>query len=184
MAHPRHPPIEVTPQVLYPLFLICDSCHKRLVNILCKIFLERKQTIFANSLGKLTFSIILISDFSRAPLGMGNGFIADAQITGTSKYTFAWHDADAWSWDNARLKITGNRWCSKQPLNYADYVQVDFKEVITLTGVATQGDDNHAGNYVKKYYLEVSNDGTTFTDVPSSDCGTREVRFIATILLL
>ena len=125
--------------------------------------------------------MILISDFSRAPLGMGNGLIADAQITGTSQYTPAGHD-DAWSWNNARLKLLGNRWCSKQPLNYADYVQVDFKEVITLTGVATQGDDNYYANYVKEYYLEVSNDGTTFTDVSFSECSTREVRFMTTIL--
>ena len=161
-------------------FFICDSRYKRLVNILCKIFLESKETIFAKSLGKLTFLMVLISDFSRAPLGMGNGFIADAQINGTSIYL----GDDNWSWNNARLKLLGNRWCSKQPLNYADYVQVDFKEVITLTGVATQGDDNYDGNYVKKYYLEVSYDGTTFTDVSSSECGTREVRFMATILHL
>ena len=126
--------------------------------------------------------MILISDFSRAPLGMGNGFIADAQVTGTSQFTDGIADDDTWSWDNARLKVTGNRWCSKQPLNYADYVQVDFKEVITLTGVATQGDDSYASNYVKKYYLEVSNDGTTFTDVSSSECSTREVRFMTTFL--
>ena len=128
--------------------------------------------------------MIFISDFSRTPLGMGNGFIADSQITGTSKFTLAGHDADEWSWVNARLKLTGNRWCSKLPLNYGDYVQVDFKEVVTLTGVATQGDDNHGPNYVKEYYLEVSFDGTTFTDVTSSECGSREVRFMATILQL
>ena len=113
---------------------------------------------------------------------MGNGFIADAQITGTSKYPGSLR-ADKWNWVYARLKLLGNRWCSEKPLNYSDYVQVDFKEVITLTGVATQGDDNHADNYVKTYYLEVSNDGTTFTNV-SSKCGIFEVRFIATILLL
>ena len=108
---------------------------------------------------------------------MGSGFIADAQITGTSKYTSAGHDADKWSWDNARLKITGNRWCSKVPINYNDYVQVDFKEVITLTGVATQGDDSYAQSYVKKFYLEVSCDGTAYTDV-ADKFGTGQVRFI------
>ena len=109
---------------------------------------------------------------------MGNGFIADSQITGTSKHTSAGHDADAWSWDNARLKLLGNRWCSKFPTNYADYVQVDFKEVITLTGVATQGDDSFSNNYVKKYYLEVSYNGIVYADV-ADKCGTRQVSFIA-----
>ena len=120
---------------------------------------------------------------------MGNGLIADAQITGTSMYT---------SWVLARLKLPNIQWCSKNPVNYADYVQaksawvlmikhnkikyqanliVDFKEVITLTGVATQGDAVSPHYYVKKYYLEVSYDDIVYTDV-ADKCGTREVRLL------
>ena len=104
---------------------------------------------------------------------MSNGFIKNDQITATSKFA-----ADYYGY-TARLKLTGIRWCSVikysgAPVNYSEYVQVDFKSVVTLTGVATQGDDNYAANYVKKYYLEVSMDGSQYSDVNGSD-GNRQV---------
>ena len=98
---------------------------------------------------------------------MTNGFIKNDQITATSQY----RDYSPYT---ARLKLTGIRYGSKQPLNYNDYVQVDFKSVVTLTGVATQGDDSYSSNYVKKYYLQVSLDGSTYSDV-SRVGGIREV---------
>ena len=98
---------------------------------------------------------------------MTNGFIKNDQITATSQY-------NDYSPNAARLKLTEIRYCSKQPLNYNDYVQVDFKSVVTLTGVATQGDDSYPSNYVKKYYLQVSLDGSQYSDV-SGVGGIREV---------
>ena len=99
---------------------------------------------------------------------MTNGFIKNDQITATSHYS-----ADYFPY-TARLKLTEIRWCSKQPLNYNDYVQVDFKSVVTLTGVATQGDDSYPSNYVKKYYLQVSLNGSIYSDT-LLDCGMRQV---------
>ena len=101
---------------------------------------------------------------------MSNGFIKNDQITATSKYA-----SDNYGY-TARLKLTGIRWCSLQRVsgvNYSEYVQVDFKSVVTLTGVATQGDDSYA-NYPKEYYLQVSMDGSTYSDVKGND-GNRQV---------
>ena len=116
----------------------------------------------------LYFSSIL--DFSRVPLGMSNGFIRNDQITATSQY-----DSNNYGY-TARLKLTGIRWCSvmKSTVDYTEYVQVDFKSVVTLTGVATQGDDGYNTNYVRKYYLQVSTDGSLYNDVKETN-GTRQV---------
>ena len=103
---------------------------------------------------------------------MSNGFIKNDQITATSQFS-----ADYFPY-TARLKLTGIRWCSVlksgAPVNYSEYVQVDFKSVVTLTGVATQGDDGHGPNYVKKYYLQVSLDGSEYNDV-LNNIGARQV---------
>ena len=101
---------------------------------------------------------------------MSNGFIKNDQITATSEYLTNYYGY------TARLKLTGTRWCSVKKSNvvYSEYVQVDFKSIVTLTGVATQGDDNWATNYVKKYYLEVSIDGSHYSEVKGSD-GNRQV---------
>ena len=126
----------------------------------------------------LYFSSII--DYSRVPLGMSNGFIKNDQITATSKYA-----TDNYAY-TARLKLTGIRWCSalkSSGVDYSEYVQVDFKSVVTLTGVATQGDDNYNLNYVKKYYLAVSMDGSTYSDVKGND-GNRQVNTLHRIFLL
>ena len=111
---------------------------------------------------------------------MSNGFIKNDQITATSKAA-----ADNYGY-TARLKLTGIRWCSalkSSGVDYSEYVQVDFKSVVTLTGVATQGDDINSSNYVKKYYLEVSMDGSTYSDVKGND-GNRQVSTLYRIFLL
>ena len=111
---------------------------------------------------------------------MSNGFIKNDQITATSQY-----DPTYFAY-TARLKLTGIRWCSvikSSGVDYSEYVQVDFKSVVTLTGVATQGDDNYNLNYVKKYYLQVSIDGSTYSDVNGKD-GNRQVYTLHRIFLL
>ena len=117
---------------------------------------------------KFLFSSVI--DYSRVPLGMSNGFIRNDQITATSQFA-----SDNYGY-TARLKLTGIRWCSvmKSTVDYTEYVQVDFKSVVTLTGVATQGDDGYDTNYVKKYFLEVSMDGSLYIGVKGSD-GKRQV---------
>ena len=103
-------------------------------------------------------------------MGLSNGFVTNDQFTATSQF-----GADNYAY-TARLKLTGIRWCSVNTgtIDYSQYVQVDFRSVVTLTGVATQGDDNHYNNYPKKYYLEISMDGTLYTDVKGMD-GNRQV---------
>ena len=104
---------------------------------------------------------------------MANGFIKNDQITATSEFGEEWHGY------TARLKLTRTRWCSViaagGSVDYSDYVQVDFKSVITLTGIATQGDDNYHSNFVRKFYLEISMDGSYYSAVTGND-GKRQVR--------
>eukprot|EP00794_Sanderia_malayensis_P007980 gene7980-8837_t len=113
--------------------------------------------------------IIKIQELGRTPLGMSNGLIKNDQITATSEFTYPNNSPSKWFGSTGRLRVTGNRWCSAQALNYQDYLQVDFKRVVTLTGIATQGDDSH-NNYVKKFYLQVSLDGATYNDVTNQFC--------------
>ena len=106
---------------------------------------------------------------------MSNGFIKNDQIVATSQFA-----ADNYGY-TARLRLTGIRWCSVltsgAPVNYSEYVQVDFKSVVTLTGIATQGDDSYSPNFVREYYLEVSMDGSQYSDLKGSD-GNRQVRVL------
>ena len=100
---------------------------------------------------------------------MSNGFIKNDQITATSKFGLEYFGY------KARLKYKGTKWCNEDTKDFAmEYVQVDFKSVVTLTGIATQGDENVAENYVKEFYLEVSKDGNQYIDVTGSD-GNRQV---------
>ena len=105
-------------------------------------------------------------------MGISNGIIKNDQITATSKYLPAYQAY------TARLKLTGARWCSAmsldEPLNYSDYLQVDFKANVTLTGIATQGDDAYDANYVRRFYLEVSLNGFHYKNVTNGS-GIRQV---------
>eukprot|EP00794_Sanderia_malayensis_P017289 gene17289-19017_t len=110
-----------------------------------------------------------ILELGRTPLGMSNGLIKNDQITATSEFTYAGISSPTWFGSTGRLRVTGNRWCSAQPLNYQEYLQVDFRRIVTLTGIATQGDDGY-NTYVKKFYLQVSLDGATYNDVTNQFC--------------
>ncbi len=120
---------------------------------------------------------ITFLDTGRTPLGMGNGFIKDSQITATSR--FLGPNDKTWKGSTGRLRVTANRWCSAQPLNYQDWLQVDFRRNVTITGIATQGDDNHQANYVKQFYLQVSFDGTMFANVTNKFCEVQVRRIYA-----
>ena len=106
------------------------------------------------------------------PLGLSNGFIKNEQITATSQYEPNYYGY------TARLKLFGIRWCGALTdagaFDLANHIQVDFKSVVTLTGVATQGDDSHSPNFVTMYYLEVSMDGDQYSEVVGGR-GTRQV---------
>ena len=103
---------------------------------------------------------------------MSNGFIKNDQITATSQY-----DSDTASY-TARLKLTEKSWCSERNSNsapdYSQFVQVDLTSVVTLTGVATQGDATWTTSYIKTYYLEISIDGNQYSDVKGNN-GIRQV---------
>ena len=51
-------------------------------------------------------------------------------------------------------------WCARN-INYKQYLQIKFPSVTKISGLATQGRGN-ANQYVKKYFISYSKDGTSF----------------------
>ena len=69
--------------------------------------------------------------------------------------------------DNAHAASFGRlygsaSWCSNVQAN-TEYLQVDLGKMVTLTGIATQG-DNTMDKWVKTYTLKYSIDGSVWND--------------------
>ncbi|XP_027046414.1 uncharacterized protein LOC113674139 [Pocillopora damicornis] len=95
------------------------------------------------------------------PLGMQNGRIRQTQLSASS------------SWDvnhgprNARLNFrrTGSRmgaWCARHNTRY-QWLAVDFYRAMRVAKISTQGRQD-AAQWVTQYFVEYSQDGSTFTD--------------------
>lgn len=96
------------------------------------------------------------------PLGMENNAILDAQITASSYFSnmFA-----TWSPSHARLHLQGraNAW-RPQVNNANQWLQVDFKKTMKVTGITTQGVKSLLTSmYVKEFVLSSSQDGHNWT---------------------
>nr|XP_004672704.2 coagulation factor VIII isoform X1 [Jaculus jaculus] len=92
------------------------------------------------------------------PLGMENKLISDAQITASSYLTnmFA-----TWSPSQARLHLQGrtNAW-RPQTNNPQEWLQVDFKKTMKVTGIITQGAKSLLTSmFVKEFLISSSQDG-------------------------
>lgn len=102
---------------------------------------------------------ILQQDCSQ-PLGMESGKIKNEQITAS---TFLKHHEPY----EGRLNLKGGRgWYAKYNRK-TEYLQIDFKRVINITAVATQGKSNVKGMldvYVKEYKLSLSDNGKNWKD--------------------
>ena len=90
-------------------------------------------------------------------LGLGNGYILDNYISSSSVLNT---NTPA---KNGRLNYTGgSSWCAatndSQP-----YLQFDFEKLYIICAVSTQG-NAQGDQWVKKYILQSSKDGTTWTD--------------------
>ena len=91
------------------------------------------------------------------PLGMENGRIPDNAISSGNRNNYH-------PFKNARLNHNGPGW-TPQVLYIKDaYLQVDFGEVVQLTGIATQGSSYDGGQWLRAYYFTYSIDGVKWLE--------------------
>ncbi|XP_042639015.1 coagulation factor VIII [Orycteropus afer afer] len=98
----------------------------------------------------------------RMPLGMESKVISDAQITASSYFTKAFA---TWSPSQARLHLQGrtNAW-RPQVNNPKEWLQVDLKKTMKVTGITTQGAKSLLTSmYVKEFLIASSQDGHHWT---------------------
>ena len=86
-------------------------------------------------------------------LGMESGNIPDNNITASSAVSQA---------KNGRLNNAG-AWCADTADNSNPYLQIDLQTLHIICAVSTQGNPK-ADEWVKTYALQVSTDGSTWTD--------------------
>ncbi|PFX30133.1 Neuropilin-1 [Stylophora pistillata] len=90
-------------------------------------------------------------------LGVGNGIIQDGRITTSSV-----HNATTPA-KNGRLNYTsGSSWCAGTS-DTNPYLQIDLQTLHIICAVSTQG-NSQADQWVKNYTLQLSTNGTTWTD--------------------
>ena len=90
------------------------------------------------------------------PLGLENGHVPDAAFSASSSAHAKYAPA------RARLNLQGNSkahgaWCAKTN-DGKQWLQIDFGELVRVTKVATQGQQN-SNNWVTKFTLYYSVDG-------------------------
>ena len=95
-------------------------------------------------------------------LGIGNGYTLDRDFISSSVL-----NANTPA-RNGRLKYNGgSSWCAatndSQP-----YLQVDFEKLYIICAVSTQG-NSQGDEWVRKYTLQSSRDGTTWTDYQEAE---------------
>ncbi|XP_057314367.1 receptor-type tyrosine-protein phosphatase S-like isoform X2 [Hydractinia symbiolongicarpus] len=106
------------------------------------------------------FVPVLNACTDRTPLGMANGLINASHISASS------------TWDLGQITASRGRlyssgvWCSKAGKSAIDYLkewfQVRFNSATTINGIAIQGDPNWAANFIRKFRLQYSADGTNW----------------------
>jgi len=104
------------------------------------------------------------------PVGVSSpAIIPDNQMTASSYTTTNPSSCRA---HNGRLNDTrGDGWCSEVPDSNNDWLQIDFKRIIQVCAVATQGDvrGNEWVTDFKLSYSSVGNVWTTYKDVNGAD---------------
>lgn len=109
-------------------------------------------------LGNLTVnssSLSVVNYTCGSPLGMENGRIPDDALTSANP-------VNVHPFTNARLHHNGSGWTPRVTNIEDAYLQVDFGEVVLLTGIATQGSSYQGGNWLLSYYFSYSKDGKTW----------------------
>lgn len=98
------------------------------------------------------------------PLGMEDRSITDSQVTASS---FKAERNKSFKPAYGRLNnkpsgAMGGAWCAGAT-NKFQYLQIDLRKEMTLSGVATQGQIDQA-NWVAKYSIQHSKDGSNWKD--------------------
>jgi len=104
-------------------------------------------------------------------LGMEDYTIPDQQITASSIYGSGFQPYFG------RLnmpKSPGSNGCWSPATDSNEYLQIELNSKQTVSGVTTQGRPADNQQFVKSYYISVSDDGQAFTDIVGSD-GTRMI---------
>ena len=96
-------------------------------------------------------------------LGIGSGKIPDNSITASSGVSEA---------KNGRLNEI-KAWCASTG-EANPYLQIDLETIHIVCAVSTQGNPN-ADQWIETYTIQVSTDGTTWTDY--KEHGQNKVRF-------
>ena len=103
---------------------------------------------------KIIYFFFVTGDCIDLDLGMENGTIPDSKITASSEHTPA---------KNGRLNFTsGSSWCAGTS-DANPYLQIDLQTLHIICAVSTQG-NSKADQWVKTYTLNLSIDGSTWTD--------------------
>eukprot|EP00794_Sanderia_malayensis_P017247 gene17247-18970_t len=110
------------------------------------------------------------------PLGLSNGGIRNYQISASSYLSSC---STTYLPSQARLGIR-NCWCGNnagQQNWLAEWIQVVFEMPVVIKAIATQGNPHKSTSFVKKFFLEFSDDRTTF--YPFNDTAGARRGFIA-----
>ena len=107
------------------------------------------------------------------PLGMENGNIKNDQITASNHFkNYEPHEG--------RLNAKGGLGWHAEYTRMVEYLQIDFKREVNITGVATQGQST-SNLYVKEYKLNMSDDGQIWNEYTEN--GKTKVKVVKYILL-
>ena len=92
------------------------------------------------------------------PLGMKRRIILDGQITESSFFK-NWQTHKGY-----QARLDNNRgWCSLTGSTLLQqWVKVDLRYPMSIRGISIQGDTRHTPNYIKKFKLRYSVDGTNY----------------------
>ena len=104
---------------------------------------------------------------------MEDSSIIDSQITSS---TFKTDGSKSYRPEYGRLNnkpsgLMGGAWCAARS-DTSSYLQIDLKKEMTLSGIATQG-QNDEPNWVAKYSIEHSKDGNYWQ--PFKEFGIKKV---------
>ena len=102
---------------------------------------------------------LLVSDSNEKleALGMEWGYIADAQISG-SGHTYQYYPSEA------RLHNSNSFWSA----NVEDeiiWLQIDFLELVGITGIQTQGASTTIAQWVKTLQIHIGNDVNSISPI-------------------
>ncbi|XP_028407565.1 uncharacterized protein LOC114530190 isoform X2 [Dendronephthya gigantea] len=111
-------------------------------------------------IGNLTVdnsSLDIVNYTCGTPLGMENHRIPDSALSSANPDNYH-------PFTNARLNHNGPGWTPRVNRIEDAYLQVDFGEVVQLTGIATQGSSYSGGNWLKSYQFNYSIDSRQWAE--------------------